>query len=282
MKKRRYVLLVMISVVVTFVCLTAVCGEKKEKETGKDTVADNAKKNGPEPSAKSKKKITNSIGMKFKLIEAGEFMMGSEKGAPDEKPVHKVKITKPFYIGVYEVTQSQYEKIMGKNPSEFKGPNRPVQSVSWADAVLFCKKLSGKEGVKCRLPSEAEWEYACRAGTRTEHYWGNEMDGRYAWYSRNSDFTTHDVGQKKPNAWGLYDMSGNVWEWCSDEYDKDYYSLSPTSNPRGPAGRKSLYNVLRGGSWVGTPRFCRSASRFRYGSIFPSNRFGFRIVRAAD
>ena len=133
--------------------------------------------------------ITNSIGMKLKLIKAGEFMMGSEKGNDDEKPVHKVKITRPFYIGVYEVTQAQYEKITGKNPSSFKGPNKPVEMVAWIEAVLFCKKLSKKEGVKYRLPTEAEWEYACRAGTRTVFYWGDEMDGRYSWYYVNSEET---------------------------------------------------------------------------------------------
>ncbi len=221
--------------------------------------------------------VTNSIGMKLKLIEAGEFMMGSEKGYKWEKPVHKVKITRPFYIGVYEVTQAQYEKIMGNNPSEFKGPNRPVDTVTWNDAVLFCEKLSEKEGVEYRLPTEAEWEYACRAGTRTKYYWGNKMDGKYAWYKTNSEKRTHDVGQKKPNTWGLYDMIGNVGEWCSDWYDGDYYSSSPSSNPRGPAGGK--YRVCRGGSWGISARYCRLAIRHLSAPALASYVDGFRIAR---
>ena len=167
----------------------------KSKEKGSKQVKSVAE----EPSDKDGV-ITKSIGMKLKLIKPGGFMMGSEKGFDNEKPVHKVKITRTFCIGVYEVTQAQYEKIMGKNPSYFKGPNRPVDTVSWDDAVLFCKKLSEKEGVKYRLPTEAEWEYACRAGTRTEYYWGDGIDGRCAWYWENSENRTHDVGQKKPNA----------------------------------------------------------------------------------
>ena len=224
--------------------------------------------------------ITNSIGMKLKLIEAGEFMMGSEKGGDNEKPVHKVKITKPFYIGVYEVTQAQYEKIMGTNPSDFKGPNKPAEFVTWNDAVLFCKKLSEEEGVKYRLPTEAEWEYACRAGTKTEFYWGDEMDGRYAWFKDNSEEKTHDVGQKKPNAWGLYDMSGNVYEWCSDWGYADYYSSSPSKDPQGPAG--GWFRVVRGGMWANNPGLCRSAYRGWYFADDPEFDGGFRIVRAPE
>ncbi len=238
--------------------------------------------------------ITNSVGMKLKLIKAGEFMMGSSLSPEEiakrygekalwydwEKPVHKVKITRPFYIGVYEVTRAQYEKIMGKNPSKSKGPNRPVDSITWDDAVLFCKKLSEKEGVEYRLPTEAEWEYACRAGTRTKYYWGDEMDGRYAWYNINSERKTHDVGHKKPNAWGLYDMSGNVFERCSDWFARDYYDNSPEKDPQGPKDGK--FRVLRGGSWDLNQAFCRSEDRV--GNI-PGRTWGmigFRIVRAPE
>lgn len=151
--------------------------------------------------------ITNSIGMKLKLIEAGLFVMGSESDGTyiDEHPMHIVKITKPFYIGVYEVTQAQYEAVMGVNPSRFTGSNRPVESVLWHECVQFCNLLSEKEGVTYRLPTEAEWEYVARAGTTTEYYWGNNMDGQYAWYRDNENYETHDVGGKLPNAWELYD-----------------------------------------------------------------------------
>ena len=169
--------------------------------------------------------ITNSIGMKLVLIPAGEFLMGSpesDSDAPDEeKPQHKVRISKPFYLGVTEVTQEQYERVMGENPSRFKGdPQRPVEKVSWEDAVAFCRKLSEKEGRTYRLPTEAEWEYACRAGSQTKWSFGDDDSAlkEYAWYLDNADSTTHPVAQKKPNAWGLYDMHGNVWEWCQDWY----------------------------------------------------------------
>jgi len=221
--------------------------------------------------------ITNSIGMKLKLIKAGEFMMGSREAGGDEEPVHKVEITKPFYIGVCEVTQEQYEKITGDNPSEFKGPKRPVENITWDDAVLFCEKLSEKEGTKYRLPTEAEWEYACRATSESEYYWGDEMDGDYAWYETNGEEKTHEVGQKKPNAWGLYDMSGNVWEFCSDRYNEDYYKSSPTNDPQGPA--EGTTRVLRSGSWKNDQWSCTSAARSNSIRDYPYPDSGFRVVR---
>jgi len=152
----------------------------------------------------------NSIAMKLTLIKPGSFMMGSDSGIPNEKPVHKVTLTEPFYIGVHEVTQEQYEKVMKANPAYFKGPKRPVEAVSWNDAQEFCRRLSKMENRRYRLPTEAEWEYACRAGTSTEYYWGSNFDPRYAWLTHKSGQATHDVGTRLPNAWGLYDMSGNV------------------------------------------------------------------------
>jgi len=244
------------------------------------------------------KEITNSIGMKLKLIPAGEFMMGSPEGEEerddDEGPQHKVRITRPFYLGVYEVTQEQYEKIMGENPSSFKGASRPVENVSWDNAVEFCRRLSRKEGREYRLPTEAEWEYACRAGTTTRFYWGDSdaesVMKDYCWYENNaqeSDWTaphaseegTQPVGQKRPNARGLYDMSGNVWEWCADWYDGDYYEDSPTDDPTGPAS--GSYRVGRGGGWVSSPRNCRSADRNGGTPGYRIINLGFRVASSS-
>ena len=180
--------------------------------------------------------ITNSLGMKFNLIPPGEFAMGSpasEPGRYDDETQHQVKITKPFYLSVHEVTQAQYERVMGKNPSKYEGANKPVEDVSWNDAVAFFRKLNDE--VEYRLPTEAQWEYACRAGTTTAYSFGDDVSqlGEYAWYSGNSS-STHPVGELKPNAWGLFDMHGNVFEWCQDWYG-DYDSLKVVSDPTGPA-----------------------------------------------
>ena len=211
------------------------------------------------------KTITNSIGMKLVLIPAGEFIMGSPESDADafenEHPQHRVKITKPFYLGVTEVTQEQYERVMGENPSQFKDdPQRPVETVSWEDADKFCERLSEKEGKMYHLPTEAEWEYACRAGSTTKWCFGDSESqlGDYAWYDEEyGSGSTHPVGQKKPNAWGLYDMHGNVWEWCVD-WKADYVNSS-SSDPTGPSSGSS--RVFRGGSWYYTARNCRSAYR---------------------
>jgi len=229
------------------------------------------------------KEITIQIGekvsMKLALIPAGKFMMGEENNS------HKVTISKPFYVGVTEVTQAQYEAIMGTNPGDFKGATNPVELVSWNDATDFFKKLSEKTRQAVRLPTEAEWEYACRAGSKTQFCFGDADEGLgdYAWYDANSGKTTHPVGQKKPNAWGLFDMHGNVWEWCADwygDYPKNWYGdypLGAVTDPFGPASGES--RVLRGGYWDGDPNDCRSASRNYI--ITPDGRSyfcGFRVV----
>jgi formylglycine-generating enzyme required for sulfatase activity len=227
--------------------------------------------------------VLNSIGMKFVHIPAGEFMMGSpsdEKGRDnDEGPVHSIKISKGFWMGIYEVTQAQYQAIMGSNPSTYRGDNLPVVFVSWNDATEFCKRLSDKENVTYRLPTEAEWEYACRAGTRTRFSFGDNDSSleEYAWYFHNGCFSIHPVGQKKPNAFGLYDMHGNVWEWCQDWYSSDYYTNSPNVDPQGPDRGSS--RVLRGGSWFFFARYCRSANRNWFVYDF-TNRglYGFRVI----
>jgi len=219
------------------------------------------------------KKIGN---IEMIMLEGGTFQMGSDM-SDDEKPVHSVTIDQ-FWIGKYEVTQKQYEEIMGTNPSKFKEDNLPVEQVSWNDAIEFCKKFSKKYKVKARLPYEAEWEYACKAGTSTKYYWGNEMNGDYCWYDKNSDSKTHPVGQKKPNAFGLYDMSGNVSEWCADLYDADYYKESPSKNPTG--AQNGNLRVLRGESWYDISLGLRSSGRFRWLPEVRFYNYGFRVVVA--
>jgi formylglycine-generating enzyme required for sulfatase activity len=206
--------------------------------------------------------MTNSIGMKLTWIPPGTFQMGSTD-RDDEKPIHTVTITKGFYMGVYEVTQEQYQKVMRYNPSQFKGnDNLPVEMVRCNDAVEFCKY----EGKKYRLPTEAEWEYACRAGTTSTYGFDDSESqlGDFAWYDENSGDKTHPVGEKKPNAWGLYDMPGNVCEWCQDGYESGWYSKSPVENPLN--GDKKLHlHVLRGGGCRNVADVCRVSGRGRGG-----------------
>ena len=233
----------------------------------------------PAPLKEAEKELVNTIGMKFRLIQPGSFMMGSDKGGSDEKPVHKVTLSKGFYMGAYEVTQEEWEKVMGSTPSHFKGPKNPVDSVSWDDAQEFVRKLSQKEKVTYRLPTEAEWEYACRAGTTTDYYWGNGFDGRYAWNDTNSGGKTQPVGTRSPNVWGLYDMSGNVWEWCEDWYSSAYPADKEAVDPKGAAGGDA--RVFRGGSWrKHRADDCRSAYRYWYSSSDRYSSVGFRLVRA--
>jgi formylglycine-generating enzyme required for sulfatase activity len=211
------------------------------------------------------------------LVPAGSFMMGSTNGGTDEKPVHQVTISQAFYMGKYEVTQGQWQTVMGNNPSNFKdcGGNCPVEQVSWDDAQNFINKLNeSNDGFRYRLPTEAEWEYACRAGT-TGDYAGilSEM----AWYGKNSGSKTHAVGGKQPNAWGLADMHGNVWEWCQDWYHETYYG-APTDGSAWLSGGEQEYRVLRGGSWGNYAEGLRSAVR-DYGA--PDSRVsfnGFRVI----
>jgi formylglycine-generating enzyme required for sulfatase activity len=220
--------------------------------------------------------LTNSVGMKLRLIKPGSFVMGCDSGEDNEKPAHRVTLTKPFFIGVCEVTQQQYEKVMGTNPSSVKGTRRPVDSVSWNDAYEFCQRLSETENRPYRLPTEAEWEYACRSGTTTKYYWSDEADGRYAWTSHNSSKVAHDVGARLPNVWGLYDMSGNVSEWCADWYEARYSDGDDQSDPKGPSNGQS--RVIRGGSWCDGPWYCHSADRYGGEPDLCSWYVGFRIV----
>jgi formylglycine-generating enzyme required for sulfatase activity len=229
---------------------------------------------------------TNSIGMEFVLIQAGSFTMGADKNFEtaddDETPQHEVTINEPFYLGKYEVTQEQWVKIMGENPSKFKARNNPVEEISWADTQIFINKLNEKEGTdKYRLPTEAEWEYAARAGTNTIYSFGDDPRQleEYAWYKDNADGATHPVGQLRPNAWGLYDMHGNVWEWVQDWYQDNYYSSSPAADPPGPSSGSSL--VLRGGSWNLGPWISRSANRYDLAPDYRQNHLGLRLAFSA-
>ena len=217
-----------------------------------------------------------STGMEFVWVPGGCFEMGSNAGNNDETPVHKVCVD-GFWMGKYEVTQGQWQKIMGNDPARFKkGSDYPVEYVSWEDCQLFIGKLNGQSGKTFRLPTEAEWEYACRSGGRDEQYAGGDDCDQVAWYRSNSSSSTHAVGGKAANGLGLYDMSGNVWEWCLDWYADNYYSSSPTDNPQGPLS--GSLRVNRGGSWDYYSWGLRSSYRSRY---LPSSRYislGFRLV----
>ena len=216
------------------------------------------------------------------LIHPGSFTMGSDKGDDNEKPVHRVTLTKAFYIGKFEVTQEQWQAVMGENPSQFKGAKNPVEEVSWEDCQNFLAELNKKSpsGMTFALPTEAQWEYACRAGSSTDYSFGDEERrlGEYAWFLDNSDDRTHPVGEKKPNAWGLYDMHGNVCEWCADWYAASYEPGDAT-DPTGPASGEAA--VLRGESWVGLPRELRSADRVGTPIYYRNSHVGLRLVCAA-
>lgn len=196
----------------------------------------------------------------------------------EEKPAHPVTLTQPLYMGKFAVTQDQWLKVTGQNPSRFGGKTNPVEQVSWDDAQEFCMKLTTQTSQVVRLPTEAEWEFACRAGTTTNYYSGdNETDlARVAWYGQNSVGATHPVGQKESNAFGLYDMHGNVLQWCQDWYDEAYYKKSESENPQGSA--KGNRHLLRGGSFAFRSLSCRSAYRFWFTADRNFETTGFRVV----
>ena len=227
--------------------------------------------------------LGGGVTMELVRIPAGTFMMGSYNGLSNETPVHAVTISNDFYIGRYEVTQAQWRAVMDDNPSHFSGcDDCPVETVSWNDAVAFCDALSASSGYDIRLPSEAEWEYACRAGTTTEYYFGDHpasLDD-YAWHSQNSGSRTYPVGGKLSNAWGLYDMSGNVWEWCYDRHGSSYYdSYPPGGWPPNPTGPQDGTNrVIRGGSWNSGISHARSANRDGHPSATADISIGFRCA----
>lgn len=230
--------------------------------------------------------ISDSVSISFQFIPAGYFQQGSPEDEPnrqpDEGPRHQVVISQDFYMGTYEVTQQQWKAVMGYNPSVFSGitasGNRPVESVSWHECKNFIDELNQMGIGKFRLPTEAEWEYACRAGNQTPYYWGEHMaengESDYAWANSRSMAMTQPVGQKKSNTWGLYDMSGNVWEWCSDWYAP--YSSAKVTDPKGPENGKM--KVFRGGSWYDFYESHRSANRHKHAPNKKYTAIGFRLV----
>ena len=240
--------------------------------------------------------IIKTPDMTFNKIPAGTFLMGSpetEKDRKDREHQHKVTISKAFYMQTTEVTQGQWKAVMGTEPWKRKynikeGANYPAVYVNWSDAVAYCKKLSEKEGKTYRLPTEAEWEYTCRAGTQTTWSSGNDEKvlGDYAWHGNANNVGeqllpyAYQVGLKKPNAFGLYDMHGNVYEWCHDYYGEDYYKQSPEKDPTGPTS--GPHRVLRGGSVSIRVRLTRSAYRLRYIAALRQDNIGFRVVRELD
>ena len=255
---------------------------------------------------KPPRSITNSIGMKFIHLPAGEFRMGSPFAEPQrssDESLHDITLTQPFSIGVFEVTQSEYERVMGTNPSGFTSRRRadlkdtrqfPVEQVSWDDANEFCRVLSELSAEQVaertyRLPTEAEWEYACRAGTtnvKTPFNIGSSLSSPQANFHGKYPYgtappgpslqRTTKVGSYKPNAIGLYDMHGNVWEWCWDKYNRDYYLNGPKSDPRGPRGGDR--RISRGGSWRNNATRCRAAFRGKYAPAVRIDNVGFRVI----
>jgi len=253
------------------------------------------------PAAAPTQTIKTGSGIEMVLVPAGWFTMGNDRGKPDESPAHKVWVD-AFLMDVHEVTQEDYGKLILGNPSHFKGPDRPMEQISWAKAAVYCNARSKAEGLQAcydedtaecnfaangyRLPTEAEWEYACRAGTSASYSFGSDASRLkdFGWFADNSGKTTHPVCRKKPNAWGLFDMHGNVAEWCNDVYAEDCYKAGPEKNPRGPTAGKRY--VLRGGAWNSGADACRAAYRVAENpgfqdACFALDAIGFRCVRKA-
>jgi len=255
---------------------------------------------GPNPPNDAARATATGSGIEMVLLPAGKFTMGDKNEI--DAPPHEVAVS-AFYMDKYLVTQEQYEGIRGKNPARWKGDKNPVEQVCWWDAIGFCNARSQREGLEpcydvetgqCnfnasgyRLPTEAEWEYACRAGTQTSYFFGDVPAklGDYAWFDKNAGGHPQPVGRKRPNPWELYDICGNLWQWCNDFYQVDYYEQAPAKDPRGPEAGET--RVVRGGAWKASADNCRSGYRYnenpgRLDVCFGYDVYGFRCVRSAS
>jgi formylglycine-generating enzyme required for sulfatase activity len=238
--------------------------------------------------------VADNLVVELIPVLPGEFLMGSDNEFFSEAPAHRVKIASGFLLGKYPITQSEWLAVMGNNPSAFPDSlDRPVDSVNWQQAAEFCRRLSGQAGQCVRLPSEAEWEYACRAGTSSEFFfgsWGPILDdseipaeakqllGEHAWFDLNSADSTRPVGLKRPNPWGLHDMMGNVWEWCADTWHNDYVGAPNDGTPWRDGDEQQPRRCLRGGAWDMNAFRCRSSYRSYDHREMATNRFGFRVA----
>ena len=264
----KWMLAAMLLMAFTF----AACSSDDDDEKGVDA-----------PKSQTQTITVGGVSFNMIAVEGGTFLMGSPKSDAeayiDEMPQHEVTLSN-YYIGETVVTQELWEAVMGSNPSEFKGPKQPVENVSWDDCQTFINKLNEKTGKTFRLPTEAEWEYAARGGKKSKGYTysgSNTLDD-VAWYGKNSNNTTHEVALKTPNELGIYDMTGNVWEWCQDWYGDTYYENSSTTAPQGPAS--GAYRVIRGGSWDIIARYSHVAYRGNNDPDYGSNSIGLRLVLA--
>jgi formylglycine-generating enzyme required for sulfatase activity len=241
--------------------------------------------------------LPGGVEMAFAYCPPGSFLMGSPESEAErigDELQHEVRLTKGFSCGVYPVTQAQWRAVMGTDPSHFKGDDLPVEQVRWDDAQAFCAQVRELTGTAVRLPTEAEWEYACRGGTTTPFYWGAELNGTQANCDGTDPYGTETAGPYRertssvgsdaegfPHPWGLADVIGNVWEWCADWYDEMYYARSPKDDPECRDGVQR-YRVLRGGSWYSVARYCRAAYRRRDVPALRNDFYGFRVVCCLD
>ena len=242
--------------------------------------------------------VSGNVPLELVPISPGEFRMGSDNLYFSESPAHSVKISSSFLLGKYPITQAQWLAVMGENPSEFRtSPDQPVDSVNWDQATAFCRRLSEQSRLQVRLPSESEWEYACRAGTASDFFfgpWGPFLDDselvwdirlelcEYAWFDLNSNDRTWPVGLKRPNPWGLHDMLGNVWEWCEDVWHDDYSSAPANGSPWTADAESQPRRCLRGGAWNMNAFRCRSSYRSNDHRELATNRFGLRVAISAE